>query len=59
MATTFENYCNCGGYAWSMNGRSPLHPHMVWCAQYAEFNAWLDTPEGKAYLEEHADGKDY
>ena len=56
MATTFENYCNCGGYAWSMNGRSPLHPHMVWCAQYAEFNAWLDTPEGKAYLEEHADG---
>lgn len=36
----FSNYCNCGGYAYSMNGRNPKHPHMQWCAQFEEFEEW-------------------
>jgi hypothetical protein len=37
---TFVNYCNCGGFAASMNGRNPKHPHMSWCAQYAEWEEY-------------------
>jgi hypothetical protein len=40
---TFKNYCNCGGYAWQMNGRSQARPHMDWCPQREEYNAWYDT----------------
>lgn len=35
--TTYSSYCNCGGYAASMNGRSPEHPHLSWCDQYEEY----------------------
>lgn len=38
--STFKNYCNCGGYAWSMNGRPQEQPHMIWCAQYEEYAQW-------------------
>jgi hypothetical protein len=37
---TFQNICNCGGYAASMNGRNPRHPHMDWCAQREEWEDW-------------------
>ena len=30
---SFKNYCNCGGYAWEMNGRNPARPHLSWCPQ--------------------------
>lgn len=40
MIKSFVNYCNCGGYASSMNGRNPEHPHMSWCAQYHEWEEW-------------------
>lgn len=42
---TFDNYCNCGGYAASMNGRDPKHPHMSWCAQYEEWETYIKTQE--------------
>lgn len=35
----FEQYCTCGGYAWRLNGRDPLSPHMDWCPQKPEFDA--------------------
>lgn len=34
---SYRNYCNCGGYAASMNGRDKEHPHKSWCAQFAEY----------------------
>lgn len=37
---SFENYCTCGGYAHSMNGRDPANPHMTWCAQKQEYDEW-------------------
>lgn len=37
---SFKNYCNCGGFAPSMNGRDPEQPHMSWCAQYEEWQEW-------------------
>jgi len=37
---SFEHYCMCGGYAWSMNGRPESQPHMDWCPQFAEYAAW-------------------
>ena len=39
---SFKNYCNCGGYAWSMNGRDRARPHMSWCPQMKEYNEWYD-----------------
>jgi hypothetical protein len=40
MTKTFKNYCTCGGYAWSMNGRDPKQPHMAWCPQFKEYAEW-------------------
>ena len=37
---TFKNYCMCGGYAWSMNGRPQEQPHMDWCPQKEEYTEW-------------------
>ncbi len=37
---SFKNFCTCGGFAWSMNGRNPKQPHMDWCPQAAEFAEW-------------------
>lgn len=34
---SYKNYCNCGGYAHTMNGRSVEHPHLSWCAQFEEY----------------------
>lgn len=50
--TVFENYCTCGGYAWTMNGRPESDPHMPWCPQKAEYDAWYkkDYPTRKAAL---------
>lgn len=36
--TTYKNYCNCGGYASSMNGRDARPRIMSWCDQYKEYN---------------------
>ncbi len=38
--TSFQNYCTCGGYAHSMNGRDKADPHMPWCPQREEYNEW-------------------
>lgn len=40
---TFDEYCNCGGYAWTMNGRNPMRPHAGWCPQREQYNAWADA----------------
>lgn len=48
--STFENYCNCGGFAWSLNGRDPASPHMNWCPQYDEYQKWWNNG-GKEWLE--------
>jgi hypothetical protein len=37
---SFKHYCNCGGFAWQMNGRSQEQPHMDWCPQYDEYAEW-------------------
>lgn len=37
---TFKNYCTCGGYAWSLNGRDKDNPHLYWCPQKGEHAAW-------------------
>ena len=35
---SYKNHCDCGGYAHGMTDRSKsIHPHMLWCYQYAEF----------------------
>lgn len=50
---TFENYCNCGGFASSMNGRPVEQPHMTWCPQYREYAEWFKRTGGVVKL---ADG---
>lgn len=37
---SFENYCMCGGFAHSMNGRPESQPHAYWCPQYTEYAQW-------------------
>jgi hypothetical protein len=37
---SFKHYCQCGGYAWSMNGRPEQQPHMDWCPQHDEYREW-------------------
>lgn len=39
----FKNHCNCGGYAWTMNGRPESQPHMAWCPQLEEYAEWYAT----------------
>lgn len=36
----FEHYCNCGGYAHTMNGRPENNPHMNWCLQKPQYDEW-------------------
>ena len=36
----FKNICNCGGYAYELNGRSEKQPHMEWCPQFKEYEEW-------------------
>jgi hypothetical protein len=36
----FDRPCTCGGFAASMNGRDPRHPHMSWCPQLPQWEAW-------------------
>lgn len=40
---SFKNYCTCGGYAWTINGRDRARPHMSWCPQAEEYNEWFDS----------------
>ena len=51
---SFKNYCNCGGFAWNMNGRNPLYPHDSWCPQKKEHNEWIEAllscEEGRKHL---------
>jgi hypothetical protein len=44
---SFQKLCNCGGYAWSMNGRSESQPHMEWCPQFQEYKEWWSALHGK------------
>lgn len=39
----FKDYCTCGGFALSLNGRDPARPHMSWCDQEDEYNEWYDA----------------
>lgn len=40
---SFDHYCTCGGFAHSMNARDPRRPHMDWCPQKEQYNAWFDA----------------
>lgn len=40
---TFQHYCNCGGFAWTMNGRPQEQPHMSWCAQFDEYAEYWEA----------------
>lgn len=64
-AETFVNHCNCGGYAWEMNGRPESQPHMGWCPQRDEYAAWyakqkvaaagsLESPSGVSHHEDRS-----
>lgn len=44
---SFGNYCNCGGYAWQMNGRPEAQPHMDWCPQREEYAEWYRQEQAK------------
>jgi hypothetical protein len=37
---SFKHYCQCRGYALSINGRDPANPHMDWCPQKQEYDEW-------------------
>lgn len=37
---TFDRYCTCGGHAWQINGRPQSNPHMPWCPQKPQYDAW-------------------
>ena len=51
--TSYKNYCNCGGFAPTMNGRNPDHPHMSWCAQFEEYEErWAALHAGNMMLPE-------
>jgi len=41
----FKEYCTCGGYAWTMNGRDERHPHMNYCPQKNEWEEWKKAME--------------
>lgn len=40
---SFDHGCTCGGHAWKLNGRNPMRPHMDWCPQREQYNAWADA----------------
>lgn len=42
---SFKDYCTCGGYAHSINGRNPRRPHMTWCPQAAEYEEYQTALE--------------
>jgi hypothetical protein len=44
---SFKNFCTCGGYAWSMNGRPEQQPHMEWCPQFYEYAEWYKAMHSK------------
>ncbi len=48
---SFKNYCQCGGFAWEMNGRPESQPHMDWCPQYAEYAEWYKAINNKEVKE--------
>lgn len=57
--SVFRNYCTCGGFAWTMNGRNPEQPHMAWCPQLTEYAQWwrsLPVEEQKKIAERSAKG---
>lgn len=40
---SFKHRCNCGGFAWGMNGREAREPHMQWCPQAIEYKEWYNA----------------
>lgn len=44
---TFKNFCTCGGYASSINGRPISQPHMSWCPQAKEYAEWYEAMYGQ------------
>lgn len=43
---SFKNHCNCGGFAWQLNGRPQSQPHMGWCPQRQEYAEWWRALHG-------------
>ena len=35
---SYSHYCTCGGFA-----RKGKHPHQNWCAQFAEYEEWIEA----------------
>ena len=48
---TFKHYCNCGSFAWKINGRREEDPHMAWCPQDAEYREWWAMKEKEKKME--------
>lgn len=40
---SFNQYCTCGGFAHSMNGRLKSNPHMQWCPQKEQYLEWYNA----------------
>ena len=43
---SFKNYCNCGGFAFQLNGRPESSPRMHWCPQLEEYEEWYTALHG-------------
>lgn len=43
----FKNSCNCGAYN-DISRQDSQHPHLPWCFQYDEWEAWRLTLEQEA-----------
>jgi hypothetical protein len=55
---SFDDYCICGGFAWSQNGRPESNPHMTWCPQKKQYGEWykaLHEAENVGILEAELD----
>lgn len=41
--THFDHTCTCGGHNWRRNGHPEENPHMPWCPQKPQYDAWYSA----------------
>lgn len=42
---SFKNYCTCGGFAGMSERAKSRHPHLEYCPQRTEWEAWKAAME--------------
>lgn len=58
IQTSFNNYCNCGGFAATKNERPMADPHMAWCPQREEIDHGVALEAGEGASNEHDSSSD-